>query len=78
MRSSVPGLLELASQKDLSADVPSIRHTGEFGITPITAGHVIRDDGTQIERYYVRGRWLLFAATLSPTCPLTLAAVMRK
>lgn len=58
-RSSVPSRLEFDVQKDLSADVPSFPHTGEFGISPITAGHVIRDDGTQIERYY--GPWTLVA-----------------
>ena len=58
-RSSVPSRLELDFQKDPSADVPSPPHIGEFGATPTIAGHVIRDDGTQIERYY--GPWTLVA-----------------
>lgn len=58
-RSNVPSRLELDFQKDPSADVSSPRHTSEFRATPITTGHVIRDDGTQIERYY--GPWSLVA-----------------
>ena len=42
-----------------SAEVPSSPYTGETAATPLTAGHVVRDDGTQTERYY--GPWTLVA-----------------
>lgn len=56
-RSSVASRLELDIQKDLSTDVASYPHTSKFEATRVSTGHVIRDDGTQIERYH--GPWTL-------------------
>ena len=50
-RSDVPGRLELEPHRDSSTDAPA-SHTGEIATA---AGHVVRDDGTQIERYYGPG-----------------------
>ena len=51
-RSDVPGRLELDSRRDPSTDGAPTSHTGEIASA---AGHVVRDHGTQIERYYGPG-----------------------
>src|SRR5271156_3068130 len=59
-RSNTAGRLELDFERDLpSVDVSPPSHSGDTAAPPTKAGHVVRDGGTQIERYY--GPWTLVA-----------------